>query len=268
MESGIHKSYLSDGIYIDPSLERIKDLDEVYIDRSSQVVLSGGSAHKISFLNLYYRSSEGENSVPVAAKSYYNSQNGALELLKMRKISTLGISTFLPLMFFKNQDCSYLFTKTNFSIVSLDRYNWGDLYDESSQNHNISKNMLEGIAKSLSMIHSLGVCHGDTQLKNFVVDFKGKVKIVDWEAAVFHKDMSIEELAIKDLSILYKSCIGLYGNAMNSLFKGKSIDSWNMFKYLIIEPYIISLMYRGIQIDENFEKRLVNNIKRNLSINF
>ena len=143
VESGIRKSYLPDGIYVDPSLDRIRDLEEIYVDRSSQVVLSGGSAHKISFLNLYYRSHEGENSIPVASKFYSSNQSGALELLKMRKINSLGISTFLPLVFCKNQDCSYLFTKTNFSIVSLDRYNWGDLYDESSQNHNVSKDLLE-----------------------------------------------------------------------------------------------------------------------------
>ncbi len=268
LESSVNKIYLPDGIYVDPSLDRIRDLEEIRVDRSSQVVLSGGSAHKVSFLNLYYRNHNGEYSIPVASKFYSQNQSGAKELLKMRKVSSLGISVFPPLMFLKYQDHAYLFTKTNFSVVSLDRYNWGDLYDESSNNHDTSKAMLEGIAKSLSKIHSLKICHGDSQLKNFVVDLKGKVKIVDWEASVFRKNMNIEELAVKDLSILYKSCIGLYENATNSLFKGKSISSWNMFKYLIIEPYIISLMYMGVKLDKDFEDKLISNMKTVLSVSF
>ncbi len=261
------KRNIPEGIYLDNRFVKLKmsNLESLEIRQEDQPIMRGGSAHNISFFTLTCCSSQGEKTIPVAVKEYKNTRNGVEEIRKIRELQRMGISTFSPVMYLKTSKASYFFTKTNFNVTSLDRYNWEDLYNEGGVNYNISLDLLSGISKSLALIHSLGILHGDPQLKNFVVDTLGKVKLIDWEACYIHNKRSTEELAMKDLGILYKSCIGLYENSKNNVFKGKGIDSWSMFKRLVIDSYVIYLMEKNIYIDE---EKLENILRKHLNITF
>ncbi|MHB8362158.1 MAG: lipopolysaccharide kinase InaA family protein [Patescibacteria group bacterium] len=262
------KISVPEGVYYSAEHMGIQEVTRINRDRGKQQVLAGNSAHHVDFLTMDYRSEKGKpvQRMGIAVKEYADYRGGLVEWRKMDHVEQEGITTFERVFFARIGSRGYLATRSDLNMVGLDRYNWADLYNQTS-NYEESKKLLYGIAISLADIHARGIQHGDTQIKNFALNTNSReVFIIDWEAANFKKD-GIVDTATKDLRILFLSAIGDYENVKLKIIKGGICDSsWDMFKELIFDVYLAGLVEYGVEIDDATARAIEVSVRNSIGL--
>ncbi len=221
------------------------------------------SAHGVSFGRLtgYRPSKKREGSLmSVAYKPFSKADKAIQELYGYRILQEIGVETFDPICVIPTTDHKgyVVITRKRNDMQSLDRDEWivgrqprDNREVEIAHRNNIT---VKEIAGTLARLHTNGVFHPDGQIKNFSVNVKGTVGVIDTENLTVRStdDLDNSALAWRDIEKLVRSLIldnNLETNSAgeDKIFGVGMLANMNLLQLrnacleLIIEPYLASL---------------------------
>ena len=206
--------------------------------RGVQAIERGGSAHSIFFGEMKVRDSRpGSNFKPVgvAVKRFENPMRANNEWSNTLGVRSHGISVFVPQLVIFGPERSYTISKTDISVLAMDKLDWPDLYNDEG----ITIGNLEKMADCLASIHSKKIRHADAQVKNFVINpLNGEVRLIDWEGCTLpngNQGRSFLEVGLKDLRVLFHSLSGQYEESRMHILTGPR--KWQDYDEFVLAPY-------------------------------
>lgn len=206
------------------------------------------SRHGVFFGNLIV--GEEYYSIPVAVKPFIDTSHSeatTVEYLNTAAAHSLGLSSIMPVGFILDGERqSYLLTRLEESLTTLDTIDWSEFYPNTANNPGMSEHWSQ-TARLLALFHSLGsCCHGDTAGRNLAItaDDSGVI-MIDWELARISlqppRDAEIRYgYSQEDLNVLVESlCRPAHINykAGLGIFYGKGGDWWQAFDNLFFKEY-------------------------------
>jgi len=246
------------------------------VDRTSG---AESSAHQVFFGGL----TGNTGTVNVAIKPM--DRRGALmaEWVNLHLVRRRGFETFRPMGMMLTNEGGFLLTERRDKVESMDNADWASTITHR-QSHEAMLDDLRKVGPVLAGLHDAGIFHGDAQLKNVVMDQKGGIYFIDWEAATIVEppiwgeltEIQSGEVGIKtekDLKALFGSLLRARSDGGVGMLNGLTPDTqFSIFRELVLTPYLeerLTLLEKGthvapeellLQLGE-VEERIENYIK-------
>lgn len=251
-----------EGVYILPRWEGYK-IEALGQRRSGRDLLPrGSSAHNVSFCTAELRTPQGTTIDMVVAVKTFNQGISAINDALINAIALQrGIPTSDPIAVIveSKKDTSnkrvepekrrgFIVAKARKDIQALDTEPWHQFETGSPEVREYFTHRLMQISQSLADLHSVGITHGDPQIKNFWAVNTDEVEPFDWESARISSSTfepeRIAEIALSDLETLFRSLTNQIDTSPIPAIQGPAKSQWEQFKQLILDPYEDELLNR------------------------
>lgn len=203
--------------------------------------------HNLTFGMQELSMDSGESfSLPIAVKPY-DLEHSALihELASFRYINGLGVmESFHPVgVWVDDKGSSYLLSHFEPAVISLDNVDWDQNGRSPLQEYFTLLDALERSAQILSRLHAAGFIHGDAQIKNMAVDYRG-VRLVDLttmrllSSSEEERPGDLMRAMYRDISTLIESV-----DAKGFLEADKTENKRQVINSCLIRPYLSILRH-------------------------
>lgn len=182
-----------DGVYVSPALATAQEkglphLTEVELMPGAQLG-AGDSHHSVIFAHVAVNQGDQTHMVATAIKGF-ESKSGAAEHEHdcLVTVAERGFNTYTPVALARDGDTTYLITRWQEEVSSLDNENWTISPRDKERYQESVVPSLHFMANTMAQLHAKGIFHGDAQPKNFARTDVGETVVFDFENTTIAQD--------------------------------------------------------------------------------